>query len=246
MKRIALRALVGLGLGLGFALLEFVVLNAAESAFHDHTSQPLRSFDFAFGILNAPAEWLARLWMDVLHLPPHSELAWIVVPVTCVAVQWGLIGFVGGLWWGFKSAPSASNGMCRTWLLTAISVGGFGLILTCGLLVLSIASVRSRPAQPDDSADHVNLGMVAYEQGRIEEAITEYRMALEVRPNDAEAHYRLGLALTNRDKTIEAMAHFRMALQLKPDYVNARQSLDQAREKAKKLGQVQEGLGDAK
>jgi hypothetical protein len=106
LKRTALRPVVGLGLGLGFAVLEMVLLGVAESAFHDHTVQPMRSFLGVFGILNAPAEGLSYLWSNVFQLPPRSEVAWVVVPFAAMLIQWGLVGFLLGLWWRFKSASS--------------------------------------------------------------------------------------------------------------------------------------------
>ena len=63
------RALVGLGLGVGFAVLQFVVLGAAESVYRDSSVQPLRSFILTFETLNAPVEWLGYVWHVVLHLP---------------------------------------------------------------------------------------------------------------------------------------------------------------------------------
>ncbi len=145
MKPIAIRALVGLGLGVGFAILEFVVLGAAERIFHDHTVQPMRFFNLVFGILNAPAEWLGYIWIDILHLPPRSELAWVLVPVVTVLMQWGLIGFLGGLWWGFKSATSVSVGKSNVW--PVVLVGG-GIIVVCGFLAFILGEVFSSPAKP--------------------------------------------------------------------------------------------------
>ncbi len=78
MRHWAIQALAGFGLGIGFALLELAVLGAAERVFPDHTVQPMRSLELAFRALNAPAEWLGVLWYDVLHLPPHHELAWVL------------------------------------------------------------------------------------------------------------------------------------------------------------------------
>ncbi len=102
MKHIALRALIGLGIGLTFALLQFMLFSAAESVFHDHTVQPMRSLELAFRTLNAPAEWLAHVWTNVLRLPPRGEVAWLLVPIVTVSLQWGFIGVLGGICCGHK------------------------------------------------------------------------------------------------------------------------------------------------
>jgi len=214
MRRITARALVGLGLGLGFAVLEFVVLGAAERVFHDHTIQPMRSFDLAFRILNAPADGLGYVWHDVFHLPPHSELAWVLVPVVTVLMQWGLAGLLAGLWWGFKSASSAKGGGSHLW---PVFLGGAGVIVGCGLLALIFGAVFSRPAQHEDPKAHPKPSVAAREEGPFDEA----RHALETNPNDAAAHYRLGLALASRGNVDEAMAHFRRTLRIKPEYPEA-------------------------
>jgi hypothetical protein len=93
MKR---RAFVGLGLGLSFALFQFIVLGIAES--YLHTSPPAigRTFD----ILNAPADAICRFWSNGLQLPPRGEAAWVVAPVVTIPLQWGFIGLMGGLCWG--------------------------------------------------------------------------------------------------------------------------------------------------
>lgn len=211
MQRIVVRALVGLLLGLGFAVLEFVVMGTAERIFRDHTVLVWRFFNVAFGVLNAPAWGLGYLWTYVLRLPPHGEIAWVVIPVVTGLVQWGLIGLLGGLWWGFKSASSASGGGGHVW---QVAVGGAGAIIACGLLALIVGTVFSRPAQLGDSKAPTEPGVAAHEQGQVDEAIR----AIEANPDDAEAHCRLGVALASRDRPDEAMAHFRKALEIKPNH----------------------------
>ena len=56
--------------------------------------------------------------------------------------------------------------------------------------------------------------------GESDEAIVQYKMALEIQPNCVEAHNNLGLALGKRGQLDEAIAQFQRALALQPDYVN--------------------------
>jgi hypothetical protein len=104
MKGIVLRAVGGVVVGLAFGVLQLVAIGAAERVNPDYTSQPLRSANPIFVIANAPARGLSYIWTDVLKWPPHSELAWVLVPVVTMLIQWGLIGFAAGLWWGLRSA----------------------------------------------------------------------------------------------------------------------------------------------
>ena len=68
---------------------------------------------------------------------------------------------------------------------------------------------------------HGALGNVLLHQGRLADAVFEYRAALRLNPNDAGAHNNLGLALARQGKTDEAMAEYRAALQINPRYAEA-------------------------
>ena len=65
------------------------------------------------------------------------------------------------------------------------------------------------------------LASVRYHQGRVDEAITHLRKALELRPNYAQAHHNLGCAQLANGHMDEAIAHFRKALELQPNYAEA-------------------------
>ena len=49
------------------------------------------------------------------------------------------------------------------------------------------------------------------DQGKLEEAIAEYRAAIRLKPDFAEAHCNLGNALTDQGKLDEAVAEYRAA-----------------------------------
>jgi tetratricopeptide (TPR) repeat protein len=51
---------------------------------------------------------------------------------------------------------------------------------------------------------------------RPDEAIAEYRKAIELDPRLAVTHYNLGLALRDQHKTDEAIAAYRKAIELDP------------------------------
>ena len=74
---------------------------------------------------------------------------------------------------------------------------------------------------------HSNLavGEAFRKMGRLDEAIANYRRALELKPDHAEASNNLGLAFRDRGQLAEAMAAYRRALQLQPRYADAHYNL---------------------
>ena len=75
---------------------------------------------------------------------------------------------------------------------------------------------------------HYNLGVELEDRGRLEEAIAQFRKALEMEPHDADAHYKLGIALIGSGRLEEAIEQYRKALKLNPDKAEARNNLGTA------------------
>lgn len=94
-------AATGLGIGFGFSL-----LMALPLAFAVQLSKT------PFETVNAPALWLAHAWTYDFGLPPRGEIAWVVVPMAAIVVQWTVLGFLVGLGLSFKlrRTPSAPAG----------------------------------------------------------------------------------------------------------------------------------------
>jgi tetratricopeptide (TPR) repeat protein len=65
--------------------------------------------------------------------------------------------------------------------------------------------------KPDYAWAHNNLGNALGEQGKLAEAIAEFREGIRIKPDDAAAHYNLGRALREQGKLAEAIAEFRTA-----------------------------------
>ena len=42
-----------------------------------------------------------------------------------------------------------------------------------------------------EATKHDNLGIAYFNQGKLDEAVAEYKKAIEIKPNFAEAHYNL-------------------------------------------------------
>jgi Flp pilus assembly protein TadD len=76
------------------------------------------------------------------------------------------------------------------------------------------AALALRPRSP---GIHLNLGYVLVKDGRLDEAIAEFRRAIEIQPDFAAAHGNLGNALDDKGDVDEAIAEYREAIRLKLD-----------------------------
>ncbi|HZW33338.1 MAG TPA: tetratricopeptide repeat protein, partial [Isosphaeraceae bacterium] len=83
-------------------------------------------------------------------------------------------------------------------------------------------------------------------QGRLEEAITEYRAVLRLKPDFADAHDNLGAALSAQGNLEEAIAEYREALRLKPNdpagHYNLGNALRDRGKREEAVGEYQEAL----
>jgi tetratricopeptide (TPR) repeat protein len=96
-------------------------------------------------------------------------------------------------------------------------------------LLLQEALMRRRLEKyPGDYVAHANLASVLEARGRAEEALTEYRLALEARPRSATALNNVGAVLQSMGREAEALAAYRDAVRADPDYANARYNLGNA------------------
>jgi protein O-mannosyl-transferase len=101
---------------------------------------------------------------------------------------------------------------------------------------------------PSSDLAHNNLSALRVEQGRLDEAISLGRRALELEPHgadDALAHVNVGNALMKRGDLEGAQAEFEAALRIVPDLLHAHQNLaavalqaDRVEEAIDRLGKV--------
>ncbi len=73
-----------------------------------------------------------------------------------------------------------------------------------------------------------NLGYALSAQGKLDEAVAEYREAIRLQPDLALAHSNLGNALAGQGKVDEAVAEYRTAIRLQPDFAAAHNALGDA------------------
>src|SRR3989304_8497399 len=67
----------------------------------------------------------------------------------------------------------------------------FRIIVIC-ILMITVTACGS-PEQK--RAKHMERGLKYFNDGKYNEAIIEYKNAVQISPKDSEGHYRLGLAL---------------------------------------------------
>ena len=89
-----------------------------------------------------------------------------------------------------------------------------------------------------DYIAHDSLGYSLLEQGKIDDAISEYETALRIKPDYAESHNNLGNAMMLEGRVVEATDHYRKALELDPDAAEVRNNLGNALFKAGKVDEA--------
>jgi hypothetical protein len=78
---------------------------------------------------------------------------------------------------------------------------------------------------PNFSLVHNNLGIALFTEGKNEEAIYHYKMAIKIKPVQSLVHYNLGVALVDEGKNKEAISQYKMAIRLNPNFTNAHYNL---------------------
>jgi hypothetical protein len=87
---------------------------------------------------------------------------------------------------------------------------------------------------------HARLGLVLSKEGRLDEAIGQYREALRLKPGDADAHYDLANALCRKKLWDEAIDEYQADLKLSPDDFSGHNNLGVA---LFQKGRVNEAIG---
>src|SRR5260221_11712837 len=77
---------------------------------------------------------------------------------------------------------------------------------------------RSLEINPANVAARFNLGHVRQLQGRLEEAITQYREVLALDAGHAPACYNLGVVCRQLGRRADALAYFKQAVALRPEF----------------------------
>jgi tetratricopeptide (TPR) repeat protein len=90
-------------------------------------------------------------------------------------------------------------------------------------------------ATGDNYSAHCSLGNALLAQGRPDEALGEFQMAVKLKPDSSENHCNVGVTLAGLNRMDEALAEFRTAVKLNPDNGLAHQNLALALERMDRL-----------
>jgi len=82
------------------------------------------------------------------------------------------------------------------------------------MLVMVLLCVSCATKSGDTVKSHYALGFVYFRQGKLDEAIKEYKTAISLDPNHLAAHYSLGVVYFAQGKLDEAIAEFKTAINL--------------------------------
>ncbi len=92
---------------------------------------------------------------------------------------------------------------------------------------------------PDCWMAHNNLGLIFYQNGKIDEGIEHYKQSIKIYPNNPEAYNDMGVGLFKKGQVQEAIEHYEQALRLRPNYLEAHNNLGLV---MLKTGKMQEAI----
>ncbi len=133
----------------------------------------------------------------------------------------------------------AAADLCAGWRHRRLVLGGLAAVILAALIFCARAQVvywrnsetlwtHTLACTSGNDVAHNNLGIILAQKGLADEAIAQFRKALEVRPDNAEAQNNLGRALLQNGNADEAITHFQKALQINPGYAGAHNNLGNA------------------
>ncbi|MCP4626178.1 MAG: tetratricopeptide repeat protein [bacterium] len=78
---------------------------------------------------------------------------------------------------------------------------------------------------PDSGVAHGSLGRAYQKQGLLDEAIAQYRMAVELMPNHFKAYYNLAVVYDQKGDYTQAVDNLMTAISINPNFANAHYNL---------------------
>ena len=85
---------------------------------------------------------------------------------------------------------------------------------------------------------HTNLGIVLLQKGQLDDAIAQYRAALQMQPDSWDAEYNLGTALVGKGEVDEAILHCERAVAMQPNDPDGQVSLGDALLQKKRIDEA--------
>ena len=129
--------------------------------------------------------------------------------------------------------------LCAGWRHRRVMLGGFSTIILVALIFCARTQAaywrnsetlwnHTLASTSDNAVAHYNLGNVLLQKGRVNEAITQYQKALQIKPDKEEACNNLGNALLQKGNVDEAITHYQKVLQINPEFAEAHYNLGNA------------------
>lgn len=98
-------------------------------------------------------------------------------------------------------------------------------LLAWALCALLVGVAHAQDAPSDEAVERNNHGAALLKQGKLEDAVAEFRQAVEMAPAYAVAHTNLAYAYDRQGRIDEAIATYRKVLELEPGNALARNNL---------------------
>jgi len=160
-----------------------------------------------------------------IPLGPHliaDRYAYLSLIGIFVIIAWGVPELLKE-WHYRKNVLKASAGILilTLMLITWIQVSHWKSSITVFKHAIKVTDKK----YPNFAVVHNNLGNGLVAEGKNEEAISHYKMAIKINPDFAEAYSNLGNALSTERKIEEAISHYKMAIKLNPDFALAHNNL---------------------
>ncbi len=179
-----------------------------------------------------PAVWFFAVLSPTSSFVPIADLAFehrMYLPLAGLVVL-----IVAG---GYVSLGYLSKRFFPSRIAAAYKLGGT-LVIVIAVVLSWVTVLRNQDyrsavsiwqtvvaAVPGNSRAHYNLGDALKSQGRLDEAIGQYRQALNADPYYVEVYNNLAAALQSQGRLEQAIGYYRRALEIKPDYADAHNNL---------------------
>ena len=163
-----------------------------------------------------------------ITLGPHliaDRYAYLPLIGIFVIIAWGVPELLKE-WHYRKNVLKASAGILILTLMpiTWIQVSHWKSSITVFKHAIKVTDKK----YPNFVAVHNNLGVALVAEGKNEEAISHYKMAIKIKPDYAEAYNNLGGALFHAKMTEEAIDYFKEAIRIRPGFAAAQKNLETA------------------
>ncbi len=92
------------------------------------------------------------------------------------------------------------------------------LLPSGGLAPAAAVEPGKKPTEPElqQAREHFEKGAALEEEGKLDEAIVEYRIAVKLSPDDPDIHFNLGLAYLKKKQNKEAIVEYKRVVELSP------------------------------